>query len=1038
MWLSEISVRRPVFAVMLIGSLTGLGWVSLGRLGVDFFPRMAQPVVTVTTVIEGASPETMETEVTEILEEEISNLAGLDSLISKSSEGVSQVLASFDLEVDAEIAAQDVRDKVALARRELPADVEPPMVEKLDPDALPIFSIMVAGNRSVRELTRYADDVVKERVQRVPGVGSVRIVGGREREVRVWLDVYRLRAYGLAASDVIRAIQTQHAEIPGGRLETPAGASEFSFKTMGEVDSVEEFGEIVVAYREGPIRVRDVARVEDGMEDQRTYAELDGMPGVTLEIRRQSRRNTVEVARSVRQVVDRIQSEAPPDIRLIVARDISRFIESSVNDVFVDLALGGLLAALVTLAFLRSLRTTLIVTLAIPASVISTFLLFFAADITLNLLTLIALTISIGILIDDAIVVLEAIHRRIEAGEAPPLAAVNGTRDVSGAVVAATLAIVGVFVPIAFMEGTIGRLFFEYGLTVVFAVSISLLVAFSLTPMLSSRFLGHTERHGRIFSALERLYARLEAAYSSLLALALRRRPAVLGLAAASIVLAVMVARSIPLEFTSHVDRGEFEARIELPLGTGVSETKRVGRQVQAALQELEHVRSVFMTVGAGSQGRVNEADFYVRVAHKHDRDEGLLELMDRARGVIRRAAPRARRTNVNEVSFVSGGGFTAFSLQYSLQGPSLEALDALSQRILSAMQKSPDFVDARVSYESGKPEVQARVDRSRAADLGVPLEPLAQTLRAMVGGLDIATYEEDGERYDVRVRLEADQRDDPTKLGLIQVTAQDGRLVDLENVASLEIASGPVQIDREDRGRKVDIFANMPAGVALGTSMQRLDQIVAEVGLPEGYVGQHRSWGERVQETAAAVKLSALIAMAALYMILASQFNSFTQPVVVMMTAPLSLVGAFVALAITGTALGALSQIALLALMGLVMKNGILLVDYANQLLSEAGSAREAMLRAGPVRLRPVLMTALSTVGGMIPVAISRADGAEFRTAMGILAIGGMLSSTILTLVVVPVIYTYLDDAETWVSRGVTRIRRWTAGTGSVIEPAP
>jgi HAE1 family hydrophobic/amphiphilic exporter-1 len=1007
MRLAELALRRPVFAAMLNAALIGLGWVSLARLGVDFFPKMEPPIVAVTTVLEGASPETVETEITEVLEEQISNLGGIDSLVSKSSEGLSQVVVTFDLgSVDVDTAAQNVRDKVSLAGPDLPLEIEPPVVERFDPAADPILSVMLAADRPIGELTELADDVVKERLQRLPGVGSITLAGGREREVRIWLDAYRLRAYALGAHDVIRAIQTEHAEIPGGRLEASGRTAEFSFKTRGEVESVPEFAEIVVAQRDGPIRVREVARVEDGLEDERTYAELDGVPGVALEVRRQSGRNTVEVARAIRHELESLRADLPPDVRLIVARDIARFIESSVDDVFEDMLIGGFLAALVTLAFLRSLRTTLVVATALPVSVISTFLLFYAVGFTLNLLTLIALTISIGILIDDAIVVAEAIVRRIEAGDPPARAAAEAPAEVGLAVIAATAAIVVVFVPIAFIQQSVGRLFLEYGLTVVFSVMISLLVAFTLTPVLGAYLLRHQAHPGRISQVVERAYASLETSYARLLGWALAHRPSIVALALASIAIAVLLGRTIPLEFSSHVDRGEFEARVELPLGSGIEQTKGVAQRVQQALSRMPHVQSVFATVGAGAQGRVNEASFYVRLTPKQQRDIRLAEFMAQAREELRRSAPEARRTLVNEINFAAGGGFSAYNLQYSLQGPSLETLEGLGQQIAAEMRASPSFVDVKLSYETGKPEVQASIDRRRAADLGVSLQALATTLRAMVGGVDIATYEEDGERYDVRVRLEESQRDDLIKLGLVQVRAADGALVDLANVAQLQVGTGPVQIDREDRSRKVDLFANTPPGVALGTSMAALDAIVARSGLPPGYSGAHRSWGERVQETSAAARFAGLIALVALYMVLASQFNSFSQPVVIMLTAPLSLTGAFMALAASRQALSTMAQIALLGLMGLVMRNGILLVDRANQERAAGLSADAAIRRAGPVRLRPVLMTALAAIGGMVPVALSRADGAEFRTAMGYLAIGGMISSTLLTLLVVPVAY--------------------------------
>jgi HAE1 family hydrophobic/amphiphilic exporter-1 len=1039
MWLAEVSIRRPVFAWMLMAAIVTLGWIALGRLGVDLFPNVQFPVITVTTVLQGAGPETIESEITEIVEEHVNAVAGIHNLMSISSEGVSQVFVWFELEVDPDVAAQAVRDKVAVARQELPFDAETPLVDKLDPDATPILAVMIAGDQPVGELTRFADDVVKERLQRVMGVGSVSRVGGREREVRVWLDGARLRAYGLTADDVVQALRAEHAEIPGGRLETGGRTAEFAFKTRGEVESVAEFGELVIAWREGtgPVRVRDVARVEDGLEDERTYAELDGVPGVSLLVRRQSGRNTVEVARAVVAEVDALRRDAPPGVRIEVAQDVSRFIETSVRDVASDMVLGGILAIAVTAAFLLSGRATLIVSAAIPASVIGSFFLFYAAGFTLNILTLMALSVSTGILVDDAIVVLENVHRHLEQGESPMEAALRGTAEVGSAVMAATLSIFAVFVPIAFMQGMVGRFFFEYGLTVVFAVAVSLLVALTLTPSLCARLLRRdsANQHGRLYRAFDQGYVAMEHAYRWLLEHAMRHRMVVMGLALASVLVAIPLARSIPLEFSGRVDRSEFEARLEMPLGTGIEETKRATREASAAIGALPEVRKVFSRIGAGSRARVDQAELYVQLTGKHDRERDMFEVMDEARAVIARAVPEAKRVGAHEIPWVSGGGMASYHVHYSIEGPQLAELESRSEAIAERLRADPIFTDVRSSYESGRPEVQAAVDRRRAADLGVSLRSLASTLRTLIGGVDAVSYQEDGQRFDVRAQLEPDQRDELSKLGLLQVRARDGSLVDFASVARLEVGSGPVQIDREDRSRKVDVFANARAGVALGTATERVDAIVAEVGLPPGYAGHHRGMAERMRESADAVKFAFVLALVALYMVLASQFDSFVQPVITMLTAPLSFVGAFIALALSGADMSLFAQIAFVALMGLVMKNGILLVDYANQIRERAGSARSAMLEAGPVRLRPVLMTAFSTVFGMIPVAISSADGAEWRNPMGILGVGGMLSSTLLTLVVVPVVYTLVDDWSALAARGFARLRK-LAGADEVAHP--
>ena len=1025
MRIADLCIRRPVLATMMIGSLTAMGAISLPRIGVDLFPRIEFPYVAVMAILPGATPETIETEVTDALEEEINTISGIDTLRSVSSEGLSQVFVQFDLEEDADEKAQDVRDKVARARAELPLDVEPPIVEKVDPSASPILSVMVSGSLPIRELTDYADDVVKERLQRIRGVGSVTLVGGREREVRIWLDADRLRSYALTVDDVIQAVRSEHAELPGGRLETEGGRSEFSFKTKGEVEFVREFEEIVVAFRDGaPTLVRDVARVEDGMEDERSYAELDGVQGVALDVRRQSGRNTVAVARAVKQIVAELKRDMPAGVSLVVARDVSRFIEASARDVAVDIAVGALLAVLATLAFLRSIRSTLIVAIAIPTSVISTFFLFYIMDFTLNILTLMALSVSIGLLIDDAIVVLEAIHREIDAGVPPFEAASLGTDRIGLAVIAATASVLAVFLPIAFLQGMIGRFFFEYGLAISFSVMVSLLVAVTVTPMLCARVLRREEHHGGVFLWLEQAYSGLERGYGRALEASLRHRLWVVALTLVAIYLGGLAARGVPMEFSSKADRSEFEGVVELPLGTGVAEAKEVAHRVGEALGATAGVVRGFVTVGGGVRARVNEISLYAETIPKQERTETQFEIMARAREAVSAAAPGAKQLSLSEVSWISGGGFSSYNLEYSIQGPSLDELDRIATAVVARMRDDPSFIDVKSSLERGRPEVQVIVDRQRTADLGVPVRALASTARALIGGVDVATFQDEGSRYDVRVRLEERQRNELADVGQLQVRSASGTLVDLANVAELRIASGPSEIERENRGRRVTIYANTPGELALGTAVERFDAIRSEVGLPPGYIGEWEGATERMQDTATAVVLAFFLALLALYIVLGSQFESFTLPAVIMVSAPLSFVGAFVALRITGTPMSIFAQIGLIALMGLVMKNGILLVDYANQLRAEGLSARAAIARAGPVRLRPVLMTQFATIAGMIPVAFARSDGAEFRNPMGILVIGGLLSSTLLTLIVVPAMYTYAEDASAWAGSIAGRLR--------------
>lgn len=1044
MWIADVSIRRPVFAVMIIGALVVLGWISLGRVGVDLFPKVEFPVVSVTTKLEGSSPEAIESDVTDPIEEQVNTTSGIETLSSTSAEGLSQVVIQYDLDENVDVKAQDVRDKVSLARANLPQDAEQSIVQKVDPDAQAIMSVMIAGDLPIRDLTHFADKTVKERLQRISGVGSISVVGGRDREVRIWLDAVKMRAYGVTADDVTSAIRREHAEIPGGRLEAMGGLTEFSMKTKGEVSSVEGFRSILVAFRQdgAPTTIGDVARVEDGMADERSYAELNGKRGVSLEIRKQSGRNTVEVARAIRQELDEIRKIAPDSVNIETARDTAVFIEGSAADVFVDIQLGIVLVIAVTLAFLLSIRATLIVAVAMPTALVSTFFAFYVMDFTINMMTLMALSLAVGLLVDDAIVVLESIYRKLEEGMPPMQAASEGTKQVGLAVLAATFSICAVFVPIAFMDGVVGRFFFQYGLAITFSVLVSLLVSLTLTPMLCSRVLkpGETDpaSYNRVARFFDDAYNSLDRFYGRVLGWALGARWVVVLVAIFSLFLAVFVARTIPMAFDSRADRAEFLATVELPFGAGMEETRIVASRVAHAISGVREVRTVFYTIGSDAQQSVNKASFYVGLTAKDERKDSFIPIMDETRLAMQRAAPEAKHISLADVPWISGGGFADFAMMYVLQGPDLAVLEENANHVVARMRQSPLFADTKTSYDSGKPEVQVQVDRRRAADLGVPVRALAETVRATVGGMKAGSFEEFGQRFDVRVRLEESQRDDISKLSLIQVRAANGSLIDISNVARFDVAEGPAQIERQNRARRIAILANNPEGAALGPASAEVEKYLNELELPAGYSWSAEGRSKRMKETGAAIGFAFMLALIALYMILASQFNSFAQPAIIMLSAPLSFAGAFIALKISGQEMTMFSQISLLALMGLVMKNGILLVDYTNQLREAGATAREAALKAGPVRLRPVLMTQIATICGLIPVALSTSQGAEFRNAMGILVIGGLISSTALTLVVVPVAYTLMEDARTRIGRIGGAFRRMGAKLGGKAPGAP
>ena len=1019
MWISEVSIRRPVFAVMLIGALVALGAVAITRIGYDLFPNVEFPFVSISSVLEGAAPETMETEVSDIIEEQVNTISSIESIRSQSFENRSAIAVEFALSENIDVKAQDIRDKVAIAAKDLPRDLDPPVVSKVDPDAQPIMSVMVAGDLPIRDITQFADTVLKERIQRLPGVGSVTLVGGREREVRIWLDADKMRAYQLTADDVIRAIQNEHAQLPGGQLQTAGNTGEFGLKTMGEVRTVSEFGDIVVAFRKGgaPTRVRDVARVEDGMEDERTFAELNGKPGVSLEVRRQSGQNTLDVAKAVKASLATVQSITPAGMEIVVARDISTFIEGSINDVTKDMIIGLGLVVVVTLVFLLSPRATLIVAIAMPASIIATFFAFYVAGFTLNMLTMMALSVAIGLVVDDAIVVLEAIYRAIDDGYRPMEAASVGIKRVGGAVIAGTNSMLVVFVPIAFMEGIAGRFFFQYGLAVTFSIAVSLLVSLTLTPTLCARFLKSHASFGPLARRLEAGHQWVENGYGRILRFSLGHRWIIVMIAVATIVGGAMIAGQVPMEFSGKTDRSEFLASVELPYGSGIEETKQIVNQLARQIRELDYVTNTFVTIGADQQARINRANFYITLTPKQTRNVSFLAVMQQTR-LIFQAEPALRKFSISEVPWISGANAEDFDIDYAVRGSNLQELEKFSNELMTEMRKSGIFVDVQSSFETGKPEIQIQVDRQRSADQGVSVRTLASTVRALVGGIDVATYEEDGLRYDVRLRLEEGQRNDLSKLEQIQIRGASGSLVDLPNVAEIKVAASPAQINRKDRQRAIDVYATAAMGVPLSAATDKVDEIVGKIGMPEGYSGSHEGKSRRMRDSAEAVQFAFMIAIVALYMILASQFNSFTQPLVIMLTAPLSFLGAFAALYVTNQPITLFAQIGLIGLMGVVMKNGILLVDQANRFREEGATPREAIQRAGPIRMRPVLMTAFAMIFGMVPLAVSNSQGSEFRMGLGILMIGGMISSTLLTFVVVPVAYTFLADAKRYIDR--------------------
>ncbi|MBI1875552.1 MAG: efflux RND transporter permease subunit [Acidobacteria bacterium] len=1035
MWLSNTSIRQPVFTTMVISALVVFGLVSYSRLGVDLFPKVDFPIITVTTVFPGADPETVETDVTERLEEALNTLSGVKTLRSASAEGVSQVFIEFELERSVDAAAQDVRDRVSGIRRNLPNDIEDPVIEKLDPDAAPIMAVALAGRVAIRDLTTYADDVVKERLERVNGVGSVDIVGGRNREIRIWVHADRLAAYGVALDDLTRALQSENLEIPGGRIET--ASRELVVRTRGRIQRPGEFGEIVVSQRpSGPVYVRDVALVEDGMQDERSLSRLNGERAVSLLIRRQSGTNTVAVAHDVKAALEQLRATLPRGYSMVLAGDTSEFIEESVNEVRFHLLFGGFLAVAVIFFFLRNFRSTLISAVAIPASIIGTFIFIDVFGFSLNILTLLALSLSVGILIDDAIVVLENIYRHMEEGTGRREAAGVATAEIGLAVMATTFSIVAVFLPVAFMKGIVGRFFYAFGISVACAVLISLFVSFTLTPMLCSRFLFIPARHGFVFRTIERFLNGLDRRYRGTLGWALRHRWAVVVVGVAAFALSIYLIRFVGTEFIPQADESQFNVIVSTDPGTALAETDRIVQQIEHALRQRSEVRDIFVTVGGGVQERVTQATVLGKLVPPRARGLSQQDVMSEMRREL--AGIKGARASVEVVPRISGGGFRAAQLQVNVRGPktaTLEQLASVTRRLVDELRHVPGIVDLDTTFEGGKPQISIRPDRQRSADLGVNAASLGSAVRVLVGGDRVTKFQEQGQQYDVRVRLAGGDRADPSQVEALPLRSRAGQVVQLGNVARAVRDTGPTQVDHQARQRQITILANLQ-GKPLGQAVQDVNAAAARAGMPAGFtvdfVGQAQTMAESFRNMLFALAMAIIL----IYMVLASQFGSFVHPFTIMLSLPMAVIGAIGGLLATGHTISIFSMIGIIMLMGLVTKNAILLIDFINTLRHRDRLARnDAVLKAGPIRLRPILMTTAAMVFGMLPVAFGIGGaGGEQRAPMAVAVIGGLLTSTLLTLILVPVVYTLLDDLT-----GV-RAFEWVPGRrrGSGFAPAP
>ena len=1051
MFLSDISIKRPVFATMMMVLLVVLGVVSYRRLAIDEYPDITYPVVIVSTTFPGASPESMMRDVSKPLEETLNTVQGIKEISSTSMQGASLVRLMFNLGVDVAVAQQDVQSKVARIRRQLPANIEEPVIQHFDPNESPIMAVAVqSGERPLRDLSDLAEEVISTRLEAIPGVGGVNMNGANRRQIRVQLDPDAMRAYGVSPAQVSAALNRENQEVPAGRVQR--GAMEQLVRVTGRIIDPKAFADIAVSVRNGiPVRLGDIATVVDGSEDKRTGAEINDTAAVTLEILKVSGSNTVEVADSVKVALASIERQVPQDVTVRLIRDDSKRIRDSLDDVELSILLGAALTIAIIYLFLNSWRSTVITGLTLPVSIISAFFIMWVAGFTINTMTLMALSLAIGLLIDDAIVVRENIVRHVEMGKDHHKAAKDGTDEIGLAVVSTSLAVVAVFVPVAFMGGIIGKIFFQFGVTVAFAVLVSLFVSFTLDPMLSSVWYdpeiegahGHSAEKPRNpvkrwVLKFNQWFERVADRYPAWLSWALSHRLPVVGVATASIIIAFIIIPRLGFTWMPDVNADEFRVGYRVPPGSRLEYTMEKGREIARFLRQQPEVDFTYLSVGGGFRGTPNNGNINVTLKPKSERKRDMFEIQADLRSQLR-GLPGVQAQIQGQRSIFGGGGRPPITV--NVQGPEPTRLKLAAARVLEVLRAVPGVAEPSSSEEGEIPQLDVRVNRQEAWRAGLGIESVASTLSPLFSGQRATRWEDpQGYSHDVVVVYPDSMRSSAADVAEIPVstaTGASGRgiMIPLSQVADVRSGMGPQQIERRSLEQQVSISAGVLPGFALGEVADRAKTAIDAIGLPPGYHAVFTGDVQNLRETQGYVLEAILLAIVFIYLILASLFGSFLQPLSIMVALPLSFVGVALALLVTAGNMNVMTMIGVIMLMGLVTKNGILLVDFTNQ-QREAGLGRtEALLTSGRIRLRPIVMTTVAMIFGMLPLALAIGAGAEARAPMARAVIGGLITSTLLTLFVVPVVYTLLDDAAAWIGH---RRRHRVPGTSRELSPSP
>lgn len=1007
--ITEVCVRKPVFAWMLMAGIVLFGIIALSRIGISQFPDVDFPTITVSTTWEGAAPEVIEHDVVEVIEEAVAQVEGVRSITSTSRQGSANVTVELDLSRDVDLALQDVQTKVARAARRLPNDIDPPTVSKSNPEDNPIMWIGLSGPFPQQLLSDVARYQIRDKLQTIPGVGEINLGGWLDRNIRIWIDAAKLDAKGLTVSDVVSALRREHVELPAGRLEN--SGREVSVRVMGEALDLKALNGIVVRDTPGAeVYLRDVAIVEDGFEDVRRLTRVNGSPAMGMGIRKQRGANAVAVAEAVKAQMAEIRKTLPDGMELEVNFDSTVFIAESVHEIQLELILSVILTALVCWLFLGSMSNAINVILAIPMSLLGTIAVIYFLGFTLNTFTLLGLALAVGIVVDDAIMVLENIVRHAEMGKDRVTAALEGTKEITFSAFSATLAVVAIFVPVVFMEGVIGRFFLQFGVTLCVAILLSYLEAVTLAPARCAQILDVSrENRNRLAAWADRVFSKSEKGYARWLNKALRRPGLILSGALTIFLASMIVLKLLPSEFVPSQDQSRLMVRLQTAVSSSINETDNLFQKVEEKIEKYPEIRRSLALVG-GFGGSQSGGVIFVTLAPPRERTQTQAEFAAMLRRDLN-SIPGVRAV----VQDLSQQGFTAqrgFPVEFALLGPDWKTLEHLSSDVIQKLNASGLVVDVDSDYRIGVPELRIQPDRARCADLGISVEDVATAINSLIGGERVGKYSAGGRRVDVRMRLLAEQRRSVQDISRLRVRSRSGELIPLSSLIAYEELPALQAITRKDRERAISVFANVAPGYSQQEAIAFVEQLTDD--LPPGYRTQLSGSSVAFKESFSGLVFALIMGIMVAYMVLASQFNSFSHPITILTILPLSVVGAAAALLIAGKSLNIFSMIGLLLLMGIVKKNSIILVDYANQRRSRAAGALEAMKQAGPIRLRPILMTSIATMMAAIPPALGLGPGTEIRSPMAIAVIGGVLVSTALSLFVVPSFYVKLDG---WVA---------------------